>query len=256
MVDDKAEKSDWESVWKKKDAGYDQLLQDVESRQITVLIKKYFTKSDKVLEAGCGDGKFVFYFNSKGYNLIGLDYVDSVINKNKELARQAGLDENAFQVGDVTDLRKYENQFDVYLSMGVIEHFKKEEQQLIIRNACLCLKKGGKVVIAVPNLISPWTITRYLTTLRYPNKRYQKNISRFKIKRMFEKQGFQTIRVFNAEVRPAFRLAFQLENKRPSGIPNPFYCIRGGIYRFADSLEKLLPIVGYNTYYIGQKPGS
>lgn len=253
MPDNNAAKSDWESVWKKKNLSYDQLLQQVGARQITALIKNYFTKSDKVLEAGCGDGKFVFYFNSKGYNFTGLDYVDSVINKNQELARQAGLNENAFQVGDVMDLSKYESQFDVYLSMGVIEHFKKKEQQLIIKNAYLCLKKGGKAVITVPNLLSPWTFTRFLTTLRYPNKRYQKNISRFKIKKMFVKEGFQTIRVFNAEVRPAFRMAFQLENKRPSGIPNPFYYIRAIIYRLADFLEKRLPIIGYNTYYIGQK---
>lgn len=253
MADEATSKSDWESVWKEKGASYDQMLQQVDSRAITALINPYFSKNDKVLEAGCGDGKFVFYFNSKGYNLTGLDYADSTIERNKAIAKQEGLDEDGFRVGNIKDLSDCENQFDVYLSMGVIEHFKKNDQQAIIKNAYLCLKKGGKVVITVPNLISPWTITRYITTLRYPNKRYQKNISRFKIKRMFEKQGFQTIRVFNAEVRPAFRMAFQLENKRPSGFPNPFYCIRGVLYRLADFLEKRLPIIGYNTFYIGQK---
>jgi 2-polyprenyl-3-methyl-5-hydroxy-6-metoxy-1,4-benzoquinol methylase len=255
MVKEDVEKLDWENVWKRKNATYHELLQQVESLKITALIQKYFTATDRVLEAGCGDGKFVFYFNSRGYNFTGIDYVDSVIQKNKEFATEAGLKEDTFQVADVKDLNKYREQFDVYLSMGVIEHFKKKDQQSIIKNARLCLKKGGKVVIAVPNLYSPWTITRYLTMIRYPNKCYQKNISRFKIKKMFEKEGFKTIDVFNGDVRSAFRMALHLDNKKILGCPNLFYHIKGSIYKLAGLLEKLIPIIGYNTYYIGQKIG-
>ncbi len=268
------EKSKWDTVWRSKQAGYDDLLGKVKEFRRTPLIEKYFLKTDRILEAGCGDGKFVFYFDSQGYKITGIDYVESAIQRNKELALKAGLKETLFETADIRQLGSYKGQFDIYLSMGVIEHFKENEQQLIIRNAHTALREGGKVVVTVPNLYSPWTIARCICTFFSKNMPYQKNISRFKIKRMFEKEGFKTITVFNAEVSAALRMALRIDQKKFKMVPNPLYYLSGGckklttkkIGRFHNPLylvrkvfqglpillDKIIPIIGYNTYYIGQ----
>ena len=35
----------------------------------------------KILEAGCGAGRILRYYHNKGYNIMGIDYIDSAIKK-------------------------------------------------------------------------------------------------------------------------------------------------------------------------------
>lgn len=278
MSKESIEKSKWDTVWRSKQTSYDNLLDKVKYLRRTLLVEKFLSKSDRILEAGCGDGKFVFYFDSLGYNITGIDYVESAIQRNIELALKSGLKATLFETADICRLDSYKGQFDIYLSMGVIEHFKENEQQLIIRNAHTALRNGGKVVVTVPNLYSPWTIARCICFFFSKNMPYQKNISRFRIKKMFEKEGFETITVFNAEVSEALRMASRIDQKKFKMIPNPLYYLQiackklttekiGGFrnplyfarkvsHGLSILLDKIFPIIGYNTYYVGQVKSS
>lgn len=275
MINAEHDKLGWQRMWESKAAGYDDLLKQVASLRRTEIIISYIGKQDRILEAGCGDGKFVFYLRSLGYDITGVDYVESVIETNKEIARQKHLNDDVFRMSDVRDLNDCKGEYDVYLSMGVIEHFERNEQRLIIESAHKCLRKNGRVVVSVPNLYCPWTITRWILTKVSANFPYQKNISRFRLRRMFEEHGFRTVRVFNAEVakgvgmvlrvnqqcfkgipNPVFyarQLLESLTRKRIKGLPNPLYCIRVIGVGLSALLETLLPIIGYNTYYAGEK---
>ncbi len=46
-------------------------------------ILKYLKKG-KILEAGCGPGKYVFNLADKGYNIAGIDFNKKVIQENEK----------------------------------------------------------------------------------------------------------------------------------------------------------------------------
>ena len=100
-------------------------------------------KTDKVLEVGCGTGYFIERLKNQGFSTIGLE-----------------LNEKAVGVGTEKGLTVYNelienfaknnaNTFDVVCSFQVLEHITDVKSYL--ESSILCLKKGGKLIIGVPN---------------------------------------------------------------------------------------------------------
>jgi len=248
------DKKKWMIHWEKQHESFERLISDVDSLRRTQIVFRYIAKHDRIVEAGCGDGRFVFYFKSRGYDIVGIDYVRSVVAKCREIAKKKNYSLNTFKVADIRNLSSYRKTFDVYLSMGVLEHFRKDEQRIILDNAYLCLKEKGKIIITVPNLFSPWSVVRPVLRALGKNMHYQRNITKRKIKRLAEEAGFSTISVFNADVDISFRMAFRLHRRDYFGIPNALYYCRNQIERLAAFCERRLSALGYNTYYIGSRP--
>ena len=118
-------------------------------------------KESVVLEGGCGLGKFLFFLRGKNYNnLIGVDFTDKPLKLIKQ--RDPFID---VRKGDVNDLPIDDESIDLYLSMGVIEHFEEGPQQSL-NEAIRVLKKNGILIVAVPyqNLYRS-TIRKYITMI-------------------------------------------------------------------------------------------
>lgn len=103
--------------------------------------KKYIKPSDKVLEVGSGKGNFAKYLNLKNY--VGLDF--SV--KAKQMALQNGILVENQSIEEYSKL--HQEQFDCVVSFQVLEHVKNPKE--FIEAKLEALKKGGKLIIAVPN---------------------------------------------------------------------------------------------------------
>lgn len=113
-------------------------------------ILKYVPRFGKIIEAGCGLGRYVYYLSQFGIDIEGIDFekntVDRLIqfnNKNKLNAK--------FRVGDVTKLPYDNESLSGYVSLGVIEHFI-EGPDLALKEAYRVLRPGGMAVITTPNL--------------------------------------------------------------------------------------------------------
>jgi len=126
---------------------FDKKLKDMknEKKEIIQVIKKYFTKNDYLLEAGCGMGQVVKYYHDMGWNIRGVDFAEQAIEKIKEFDSALKVD-----YGDCTDLPYADNTFDGYLSFGVIEHME-EGPDAFLKEAYRVLKPTGKALITVPN---------------------------------------------------------------------------------------------------------
>lgn len=100
------------------------------------------TPGDSILEVGCGKGYFLKKVNeAKGVNCVGIELNESVAMESKDV--------NIIN----TSIEKYsegnKNKFDIVCSFQVLEHVAFVRSFL---NAKIdCLKKGGKLVICVPN---------------------------------------------------------------------------------------------------------
>lgn len=125
---------------------FDGLVASAKNRKLHRILDKHLPQPGKVLEAGCGMGTWVHIMKSKGHDVIGIDYMQSTVDKVKEHDETLPV-----QQGDVNALDFEDNTFDAYVSLGVVEHFQ-EGPQKALAEAYRVLKKNGVAFITVPYL--------------------------------------------------------------------------------------------------------
>ncbi|MDD4477359.1 MAG: methyltransferase domain-containing protein [Patescibacteria group bacterium] len=148
----------------------------------------------KVLDIGCGNGTTLIYLK-KFYNIVGvgIDISQQVINDLKKNISDSSL---SFLKGDHRNLNVFKNnQFDIILSFGVLEHF--DEYGLALAEARRVLKQNGKLILIQPHLFSFGVIQELLLRLagkwKFGN---QKNFSCFYYKKLLREAGYKNIFYF------------------------------------------------------------
>lgn len=105
----------------------------------------------KILDAGCGDGRFLGVLRERGFiNLYGTDYSERAVSFARLL-----LPEAAMSVADLTALSYEDNFFDAIFMIETLEHIIPESIPVIISNFKRVLKPGGKLIITVPSKNAP-----------------------------------------------------------------------------------------------------
>lgn len=187
----KPSKTYWDRVWKKFNhtsfANVDLL--------VTPTTKKYLPIGAKILEGGCGDGKYVRLLSSAGYICFGLDFSATTIARLKKLFPHLG-----FTVSDVRNLKFPKNSFDGYWSLGVIEHFYKGYTSVLLEMKRV-LKDGGILFLTFPYM-SPLRKLKarlglyslFVHPQAEPRNFYQFALNPDRVITDFERQGFQLIK--------------------------------------------------------------
>jgi len=85
-------------------------------RNLGDLVLRYLPHDGPILEAGCGIGGWVKWLSLHGYDVVGVDWYDDVV----EAARQADPS-LVIERGDITRLRWPDHSFAGYVSLGVID---------------------------------------------------------------------------------------------------------------------------------------
>lgn len=117
------------------------------------LLGDYDFRGKRVLEVGCGTGINSVLMAKEGAHVTLLDSSKEALRIAKKLLDKYSLDgelvcRDAFYHG-------FEGEFDLVHSEGVVEHFKGEFRQEIVDAHSVAAKKGGKVLIIVPNMKCP-----------------------------------------------------------------------------------------------------
>ena len=99
------------------------------------------TNFDAILDVGCSNGRYLILskkiFEAK--ELVGIDIIGFKRKKIK------------FLIGDCHNLPIKNNSFDLVYSLGLLEHFKKEERVKILREQTRVLKTEGYFLLLIPN---------------------------------------------------------------------------------------------------------
>ena len=93
--------------------------------------------TDKIIDLGCGEGRFVKSYREHGLDIIGLDF-----NYKAEHVLQ----------GDILKTEQPDKFYDVVMSLDVIEHLEYEKQETAITEIARILKPGGTFLMSTPNL--------------------------------------------------------------------------------------------------------
>jgi 2-polyprenyl-3-methyl-5-hydroxy-6-metoxy-1,4-benzoquinol methylase len=101
-----------------------------------------------VLEIGYGNGSFLEYAKSKGWNITGVE----LNNELYESAKAKGF--NVFLYEDLHKLNQEE--YDLIIAFDVIEHIHKKNLVDFFKKIRNCLKKGGYFISRYPNGDSPF----------------------------------------------------------------------------------------------------
>ena len=166
-------------------------------RTLIKAFEKYLSNQKaRILEAGCGLGAWCEWFRRRGFNIIGLEYFDDVVNLAKSIQPDIPV-----ELGDVTEIKYESNSFEAYISLGVIEHFEQGPEDALAE-AVRVLKPGGLAFITVP-LLTPMRrfvahpirdIYFFLHKLRgKPSYFWEYRYTRKEIREYIEKAGFEVL---------------------------------------------------------------
>lgn len=99
----------------------------------------------RILELGCGKGWLASKLSAFG-TVVAVDTAQYTIRVNQQLYPMVG-----FRVGDVLTDLGYDSEFDLVVSMEVVEHIPYEQQHILIEYAHKYLKPRGLFILTTPN---------------------------------------------------------------------------------------------------------
>jgi SAM-dependent methyltransferase len=105
--------------------------------------RKHIRNTDQVLDIGCGAGIFIEQLQNSGIDARGLELNPKAIEECKR--KNLHVQNELIQDHSIQNPGKY----DVVCAFHVLEHIY--DIKSFIDASCKCLKKGGKLIFAVPN---------------------------------------------------------------------------------------------------------
>ena len=165
-------KQDWEKQWKILDwmmfifKPLELLIRNSIHRGMIRLLNDKHLTNPNILELGAGTGKESAWLASKlnGSTTL-VDNCDFVIEKSKKYFSKKAVNVQFIN----KDIRKLDikEEYDLALSVGLIEHFYGSDLKLIFNKHINAVKKSGYVIVFTPRASSLYfTYKKILTMLR------------------------------------------------------------------------------------------
>ena len=163
----------WDKHWEKMVSKKEDIREELKSRFVTreyPHIKSFIdSENDKlILEVGSGTGRFCCLLaqDFPHCRVMGIDVSQHALSIANYLKESLRLSNCFFEKGDMFSLPYPDEHFDVVFSDGVIEHFPLESKlnyKVALKEMIRVTKRGGKVIVAVPNWFClPHTIYKWL----------------------------------------------------------------------------------------------
>ena len=106
----------------------------------------------RILEAGCGLGRYLLYLRSQGAMVVGVDFTAAPL---KRIVKECGY--APLLVGDLLHMPFQRQRFATILCLGVIEHFEDGPAD-VLASLVEMLEPGGHLIVTVPyaNAVKRW----------------------------------------------------------------------------------------------------
>jgi ubiquinone/menaquinone biosynthesis C-methylase UbiE len=133
--------------------------QCVEYESTFFLIDKYFPKNGRIIDLGCGPGRYSIELLKRKYQVTLLDLSNQLLKLAETKLKEARLVPEQILCQDARDLSNFPNaSFDAVLACGPIYHIIQREDRLhTLREIKRILKPGG---IAIISYINTWGVLK------------------------------------------------------------------------------------------------
>ncbi len=189
-------------------------------------------KTDKVLDLGCGVGRFSFRIAENCEQLYGVDSSEEAIKFCKKKALEENTQNIKFSVQDIRNLKFSDNKFDLLLSVTTLQALNNEIQLAKgIKEIFRVVKRGGLLILLE-------------STSEKRNDPYNSSLSRKRWIELIEKYGGEIEKTNEIDV-PFLRVIifkiFYLLNKMGKGgfIDYIEKILTAGLYYLELSLPKI-----------------
>ena len=149
----------WEKIYKAKNKGGKdwQKLRDgvtpfcfIEevSPEFSKFIKQTKLTKKHVLDIGCGQGRYLVYLSSLGFQTDGVDSSQTAVKMTKKaLGKKTGRIWRA----DMFKMKIPQNKYDLIISISTVQHGPKKDLQKLINNIHQSLLPDGQAFISIPD---------------------------------------------------------------------------------------------------------
>lgn len=219
-------------------------------------------ENGRILEAGCGAGRILRYYHDRGFDIVGMDFIDVAIQKLKESDPTLKA-----EVGDITNLRYADHSFDYVLAFGLYHNLEQGLDRSVAETFRI-LSKGGRVCASfradnIQTRLTDWLTerrTKKLAVKNSPSSFHKRNLTKSEFVALFASAGFSIDFIGPVENMPIlykfrfFRAAghkqFDENKARTEG-----YRLSWIGQRLQDFLMKVFPDQFCNIYVlIAQRP--
>lgn len=169
-----------ERLLKKTKEGYNEIAEEFSITreevlsEIGFLFDDYVIPGDRILDLGCGNGRFFKLLEDKDVNYIGVDFSEKLI----EIAKKK-YPKVKFQVADALNLPFPNNYFDRIYSIAVLHHIPSREfRTQFLKEARRILKPNGLLILTVwkPKSKKNWSLFLKYTTLKLIGKLERRDV--------------------------------------------------------------------------------
>ncbi len=248
----------WETFWDEKQnvgdvySNADRILRGLE--RLTNL------RGKRVLEIGAGTGRDSFPLVDRGAIVYQLDYAENSLKILRRIAQQAGYDVIIIG-GDTFRLPFRDASFDIVFHQGLLEHFRPQQAEALLRENIRVLKSGGLLLVDVPQRYHIYTLVKHL--LIAVNRWFagwERSFSVGELRAVLHSIGLSPVSAYGDWMMPSFFYRVMREVLKKGGITlplhlqlKPFTRLRLSIRNFL--LSTPLPLyTGISIGVVGRKP--
>ena len=183
---------DWEKYWKKK---------TLLTRAVDFMREHYFLnipiiylgnyEGKTILEAGCGTSESLVRIAKKAKHVTAFDISPKALQLSKQNFEKHRIQKSKYSLalGNIQKMKFKDNTFDIVFNTGVVEHFDDDKiNNKPVEEMVRVAKKGGKVVILVPMIYTPYYIYYLISRIPGLHGIFPWEPHRFYTLRMMRKQ--------------------------------------------------------------------
>lgn len=139
----------WDGIYQKykKDGEEYATLQPGLISEFLAFIQKSDFKAKKVLDIGCGNGKYLAFLKSLCFSTDGIDSSPTAVAMTKEVLN----DNSNIILADVYEYKLPKEQYDLVISIAAIHHGLKAQVRRAIKKIYPALLPGGSFFVTLPD---------------------------------------------------------------------------------------------------------
>jgi SAM-dependent methyltransferase len=192
----------WTARW--EDIPADTPMENAQVYPLKYAEKAVKDKTGRILEAGCGAGRILRYYHDRGYDIVGMDFIDVAIEKLKETDRSLNV-----EVGDITALSYPDSTFKYVLAFGLY-HNLEHGLEKAIRETNRVMEVDGVVCASfradnIQTRLTDWLANKKANKDGADNSRrefHKMNLTRSEYEQLFTNAGFEIDFISSVENMP------------------------------------------------------